>query len=440
MSWGLFATPQNTADFNITYYATQQGASAGFPALSSPYEVGDGQQLFIRIENIAKGCLSFIDIIVTVESNPLAMEPDDIIRCADNLGSNSFPEQDTATFNLNNQDSAITGGTLDITVRYYTSLLDAQNGDNPINNSEAFTNTSNPQTIWARAENDTSLCASEIVAFNLIVQPLPYANLTNEGGLICVDPVTGEVLDPVTIDGTVEVSLANVTYDYVWTLNGNLISLDPAVTINQVGTYQLTITATYDDGVEPITSCNYIAEITYTAVSAPIFEAIVEENSFNLGGLYTVNVINITSQGTSDPTAFEYALDDGPFQSSTTFNGVTPGTHIITGRFVGALCSIFQVEIGIIDYPRFFTPNDDGFHDTWNIIGIGTDPNLNANIFIFDRFGKLLKQLSPTGPGWDGTFTGQPMPSNNYWFRVEFTEPDELGTQRTFQGYFALKR
>ena len=77
---------------------------------------------------------------------------------------------------------------------------------------------------------------------------------------------------------------------------------------------------------------------------------------------------------------------------------------------------------------------------TWNIIGIGVNPNLNAKIFIFDRFGKLLKQLSPLGPGWDGTFNGQPMPSNDYWFRVEFTEPDEIGTQRTFQGHFTLKR
>ncbi|MFT6602487.1 MAG: gliding motility-associated-like protein, partial [Dokdonia donghaensis] len=70
----------------------------------------------------------------------------------------------------------------------------------------------------------------------------------------------------------------------------------------------------------------------------------------------------------------------------------------------------------------------------------GVDPNLNAKIFIFDRYGKLLKQLSPTSPGWDGTFNGQPMPSNDYWFRVEFTEVDDLGTQRTVNGHFTLKR
>ncbi|HET8810447.1 MAG TPA: T9SS type B sorting domain-containing protein, partial [Flavobacteriaceae bacterium] len=74
-----------------------------------------------------------------------------------------------------------------------------------------------------------------------------------------------------------------------------------------------------------------------------------------------------------------------------------------------------------IDYPKFFTPNGDGYNDTWNIIGISDQPN--AQIYIFDRYGKLLKQLSPTGPGWDGTYNGRPMPSSDYWFRVQYIEP-----------------
>jgi gliding motility-associated-like protein len=365
------------------------------------------------------------------------MEPDDVVQCADNLGINIFPDQDTATFNLNDQDAQITDGAAGVSVVYYTSLLDAQNEQNPIANPGAFVNTSNPQTIWARAENDASLCTSEIVDFDLFVEPLPYTDLTNEGGEICVDELTGEVLEPFTVDGSVQTPLPDTTYDYAWTLDGALVSLDPVITINQAGTYQVTITATYDDGVGPITSCPYTAEIIYEPVSAPVFEAVVVEDSFNTGGLYTVQ---ITVVGGLGDVEYEFALDDGPFQTSTTITGVTPGIHTIFGRIVGGDCSISEVEIGIIDYPRFFTPNNDGFHDTWNIIGIGVDPNLNAKIFIFDRYGKLLKQLSPTSPGWNGTFNGQPMPSSDYWFRVEFTEPDELRTQRTFTGHFTLKR
>ncbi|MEP0264175.1 T9SS type B sorting domain-containing protein, partial [Dokdonia sp.] len=172
---------------------------------------------------------------------------------------------------------------------------------------------------------------------------------------------------------------------------------------------------------------------------APVFTAEVVESSFNPGGLYTVEVTYVSAFNSS-PEDFEYAIDDGPFQSSTTFTGVPPGEHTVFGRRISGECSISEVVIGIIDYPRFLTPNADGFHDTWNIIGIGVAPNLNAKIYIFDRFGKLIKQLSPTGEGWDGTFNGQPLQSDDYWFRVNFTEPNGEFTQREFVGHFTLKR
>ena len=82
------------------------------------------------------------------------------------------------------------------------------------------------------------------------------------------------------------------------------------------------------------------------------------------------------------------------------------------------------------------TPNKDGYHDTWNILGISVgDPT--AKIYIFDRFGKLLKQISPMSPGWDGTYNGNPLPSNDYWFRIEYTENN---IKKQFSGHFTLKR
>ena len=210
------------------------------------------------------------------------------------------------------------------------------------------------------------------------------------------------------------------------------VSTEPEITVDQGGLYQVTITA---EG--PLETCSYIAEAQYEAVSTPIIEASVIEASFNLNGDYTVEVTVIEDFGN---TNLEFAIDDGPFQSSPTFTNVTAGTHTVFARVQGAECSLTSTELGIIDYPRFFTPNNDGFHDTWNITGIGAEPNLDARIFIFDRFGKLLKQLSPTSQGWDGTFNGQPMPSNDYWFRVDFTEPDAQRTQRTFTAHFTLKR
>ncbi len=236
--------------------------------------------------------------------------------------------------------------------------------------------------------------------------------------------------------------VGGATYAYTWTLDGAPFSIQPIVEVTEVGVYEVTVTATYTDIISGmITVCDYVAGATYTAVSSPIFEVQILEDSFNPSGLYTVQVIESSIQGFGSAD-YEFALDDGPFQTSLTFTNVRPGEHIIYGRRIDGDCPAVPVEFGIIDYPRFFTPNQDGFHDTWNILGLGTPPNLNAKIYIFDRYGKLLKQISPAGPGWNGTYNGQPMPSSDYWFSVEYIEPggENALARKNFNGHFTLKR
>ncbi len=81
--------------------------------------------------------------------------------------------------------------------------------------------------------------------------------------------------------------------------------------------------------------------------------------------------------------------------------------------------------------PNFFTPNNDGFNDLWSVVS--TD-DLNVDkVFVFDRYGKLLKQLGD-GQGWDGTFNGKDLPAASYWYTVELTNAPGIN------GYFLLKR
>jgi gliding motility-associated-like protein len=88
----------------------------------------------------------------------------------------------------------------------------------------------------------------------------------------------------------------------------------------------------------------------------------------------------------------------------------------------------------VIDYPKYFTPNGDGINDTWNIKGLNQP---DAKIFIFDRYGKLIKQLNTTELGWDGTFIGTQSPSTDYWFTLDYKEN---GEQKQFKAHFSLKR
>ena len=133
---------------------------------------------------------------------------------------------------------------------------------------------------------------------------------------------------------------------------------------------------------------------------------------------------------------YMYQLDDGIFQMDSFFNAVSPGVHhvsVIDSNGCGMISKI--ADIRVIDYPKYFTPNDDGFNDYWNIIGLNHD--YDARIYIYDRYGKLLKQISPMGRGWDGTYNGTLMPSSDYWFKIDYLENNILKQHRS---HFTLKR
>lgn len=88
-------------------------------------------------------------------------------------------------------------------------------------------------------------------------------------------------------------------------------------------------------------------------------------------------------------------------------------------------------------YPLYLTPNDDTFNDTWNI-----NPTPEVTILtlqIFDRYGKLLKQINPYGAGWDGTYNNNPMPTSDYWFIATYKNTGE-DTVREHRSHFTLKR
>ena len=115
-----------------------------------------------------------------------------------------------------------------------------------------------------------------------------------------------------------------------------------------------------------------------------------------------------------------YQLDYGTLQESNVFQYVGSGIHVIRVVDANGCSSPLSQEVLVINYPKFFTPNNDSYNDTWNIFGLANQ--VNSTIYIFDRHGKLLKELSPNGKGWDGTYNGQLLPADDYWFLVKYSE------------------
>ncbi|PZR07021.1 MAG: hypothetical protein DI539_24175, partial [Flavobacterium psychrophilum] len=125
---------------------------------------------------------------------------------------------------------------------------------------------------------------------------------------------------------------------------------------------------------------------------------------------------------------------------SNVFTNVSPGSHTVTVRDTNPDACDETIITGaeVVDYPNFFTPNGDNFNDFWNVIGLNQP---DAKIYIFDRYGKLLKQISAVGKGWDGTYNGAQMPASDYWFTVTYREYNgSISVTKEFRAHFSLLR
>ncbi len=144
----------------------------------------------------------------------------------------------------------------------------------------------------------------------------------------------------------------------------------------------------------------------------------------------------ITISATTVGGDYLYQLDDGPLQSGNVFEYVSSGLHSVTVMDqTGCSMPITKSGILVVNYPKYFTPNNDGYNDYWNITELSSQPY--AYIRIFDRYGKFLKQISPGGAGWNGTYNGHYLPADDYWFVIHYLENNVV---KEFKSHFSLKR
>ena len=302
-------------------------------------------------------------------------------------------------------------------VTFYENENDALAEINAITNITNYRNiTANSQIIWARIDSELNNECFGIGPFiELIVNPLPEVDLGPDF-VLCIDPVTG--LGPQIVNATPSTP---GNYSYQWTPanpNGN----SHLYTITTGGTFSVIVTNTD-------TNCVNSDTITTTFSSEPeTFEANIITPAFS-SGLASIEAIATGGFGT-----YEYSLNAIDWQSSPIFSGLENGSYIIYVRDIQGCGILFSEELQTITYPNYFTPNGDGYNDFWSI---QLPSEYQGLISIFDRYGKLLKQINTQGQGWDGTYNGNQLPSTDYWFKVEYIENNK---KKEFKSHFSLKR
>ncbi len=346
---------------------------------------------------VQQSCGNIVTQIVDVAHLPESFyisQPDDIVICDDADMDSQY------LFDLSLQNSSVIGtqNSSELIVSYYTSLADAQAGINPL----PLQYLSSTKTIYVRLQGLEGDCY-KTTSFQIIVKPYPFLAMKLEYALCNGEPVT------VSADAGMST--------YLWSTG----ETTPTITVSTPGIYTLQVTKQYGSTI----TC----PATYTVIvknsNAPVIENITTTD-----WTFSDNTITVMMQGGNN-TDYLYSIDNSNFQESNIFTNLNEGSYQVFVKNIYG-CGDVKKVVHLLNYPHFFTPNGDGINDTWHINFAKSEPNLK--VYIFDRYGKLIKQLLSKDSGWDGTLNGRKLPSTDYWFMVQREDGQE------FRGHFSMKR
>ena len=259
------------------------------------------------------------------------------------------------------------------------------------------------------------------ISTNVKIEPLPNPEIAN--GVICFDS-EGNLINPYIFNTGLS-STANI---FQWYFNSSLLQNKTSNTleVTSIGSYSVIATNVNTGCVSNLVS----ASLTSAQRADDIIVSVQDVFS-------NKNVLTIIVQGGDGP--FQFQLDDNPFQTNNVYNALKPGIHKVTVASENN-CTYFSKEVIVLGYPKFFTPNQDGYNEFWNIYNF--ENRAIGEVSIFDRYGKFIKKMSITEQGWDGMYNGRPLPSSDYWFSVDYQEMSIKGQLewKTFKSHFTLKR
>ena len=421
----------NYTSETFTYYTSLLGAETADTGklISNPLAftntTSGGMTVWSRVKNTNE-CISIVRINLIVSTTQIPASFSRTFSTCDDLGVANDDTDGIATFDFSNVTSDILAilpsYSSSYSIKFYKNEADALSENDEITNTSNYSNTGYPneQKIWVRVESTSdNACYGLSPRVTLKVNPKPNIDTNadfDENELVCSNLPTFFVrLDSGIQDGT-----PSTDYTYVWTKDNVILTSETGSTLN------VNAEGNYTVEVSSLAGCSRIRAIKVTASD------IAEITSISIVDLSDVNsvTVNVTGQG-----QYQYSLDapSGPFQDSNFFDNVTAGIHEVYINDKNG-CGTVSQTIAVIGVPKFFTPNGDGYNDYWNVKGVNENFNENSIIYIFDRYGKLLKQIVPSSQGWDGTFVGQPLSADDYWYSIKLDDGREV------KGHFSLKR
>lgn len=219
---------------------------------------------------------------------------------------------------------------------------------------------------------------------------------------------------PVFFDG----SLSTGALTYQWTdAQSNVIGTDTTLTLAGLGAGTYTYTLTVTNG-----PCSSTDQVTVTILDLPIAnagedQAIVLGESVTLGGSPT------------GPTGSTFIWTPDTLFTGGTVSNPTANVEVTTWFAVLVTApngcqdidSVLITVIPEVVIPTGFTPNGDGWNETWVIDYIDLFPL--CEVEIYNRWGELLFQSVGYKKPWDGRYSDGYVPVGTYYYVVKLNDP-----------------
>ncbi len=361
-----------------------------------------------EITDINTSCSVTTSFTLQINPNPIANNTPDLYYCDED-------NDNIEIFNLLDNESLIRGASQPASQFSLTFYNDLQNAEDDVdaisNNYEA----EDEEIIYARLENLTTRCF-DVTEFQTRLNPKP------------IIPI--ETTVPLCNDVPIVVS-AETGFDgdtYLWSTGETSaeILIEPSDLVG--GTLNLTVEVT-----RPYLTGDCTATHNFTVIASDEAD-IVFTPKLDFADPNRI-IVEIDPLRIGDYIFLLDGVENTP-NTSNIFENVTYGQHTVTVRDING-CNDVSQNVFVFDVPKFFTPNNDEIHDTWHIVGIERPELTGTTVYVYNRYGKLIKTLTDNSEGWDGTFNGTPMPSDDYWYVAKVVQ---LGNIFDVKGHFTLKR
>lgn len=376
------------------------------------------------------------EVVITFYDSATANAVNDIITCDDATADN------IEDFDLEAQSATILGGqsAADFVITYHETLADAQTGANAL--SSPYTNTSNPQTIFARIEDIDAVGSGsgcfDTTSFDLIISgPIPTA--TSVDFELCDDP-SRDGIESFDLDSH-SANILDGQDDTIFTVTYHNNQADADSGANPIASpYQNTTNPeTLYARVESnqavdcyaTTDFNLIVNDLPLTSFDPTFDFEVCPNATT-----PIEIIAIAENYAEADVSINWYQDGGLIsgENSLTLPVLVQGLYTIEVTYNATGCSdsadVNVIELENCVIPEGISPNGDGLNDIFDLSSYDVQ-----SLDIFNRNGRLVYSKKNYSNEWRGqSNNGETLPVGTYFYVMKY-EGDKERTAWVYLNY-----